>query len=196
MKRIIKSFSLFILLFLLVFAVPSAPCSAASQKTQVKKSVNQFFRYAKKMKVRKMEKCFVKQKQKIFSDPQRFYKMIRPYSRKMTWKIKKIKLRGRNRAAVKVRVKFRSLYISYWNSMVASYRRAMQENGSLKGKKYMLDTLESELQKNGGKPVHTTIRIQLRRVRGKWKIVQPEDRLMNVLYCDYVYASQDFMGTE
>lgn len=195
MKRSIKMVPFLILLFLLIFTVP-APANAASQKAQVRKTVNTFFRYAKKMKVKKMEKCFVKQGQKIFSDPKKFYRMIRPYTKKMTWKIKKIRVKG-NRAAVKIKVNFQSLYLSYWNSLLQTYRYANVElDEPPKNKKYMLNALKQEIQKNGANKVHTSIRIRLRKVNGKWKIAQPTERLINILYCDYIYTVQDFMGTE
>lgn len=112
----------------------------------------------------------------------------------MTWKIKKIKIKSKTRAVVRVRIKFESLYLSYRNALEETQRYA-KENGKpmKKAKKYLLNTLQNELAQNGGKKVQTGIRIKLRKTGGKWKIV-PNNRLMNVLLCDYYYAKQDFYG--
>lgn len=194
MKRSIKTVPFLILLFLLIFSVPVS-ANVASPRKQVKKTVTSFMKKARKMNVKKMEKYFMNQGQKVFTDPKKFYRMIRPYTKKMTWKIKKIKIKG-NQAKVKIRIDFQSLYLCYWNSLLQTYQHASNRDEPPKNKKYFLKILQQEIDKNGGKEVRTTTNLRLRKEGGKWKFTKPKETLMNVLYCDYIYAVQDFMGEE
>lgn len=186
--------------FMLLWAVP-VKGQAASQKTQVRRTIHTLFRNGRQMKTQRLEKAFLKNgTEKIFRAPRRFYRMIRPYAKSMRWRIKKVNVNG-SKASVKVNVRFKSLYVSYWNSLEKSYARAAAAGVSFRKwksggrfKRTMLKALPQELQKNKAETVTTTIRIRLRRVNGKWKIAKASKRLLNIFYCNYYYTWYDYTG--
>lgn len=185
---------LFIMLCMLVPAV-SMTGKAASAKTQVQKSVNTFFKYTKNLKTAKMEKCFVTQEEgKIFQDPAAFYKILRPYTKQMTWKIKKCKVNGK-KATVTLRVDYQNLYISYWNMLdkVVEYVTTDFDASINSMQKYMVKLMKKEVAKNGSESyAYKNLKIKLQEVNGSWKITEPTEKLLDVIYCGYVQVFYEY----
>lgn len=196
MKAEKGKYFLWAVLLLLVLAFPVTGNAALSKK-QVNKSVESFFGYARKLNVGKMEKCFVKQNGKIFQASKAFCKTIRPYCKKMKWKIKSTKISG-SKAVVKVRVDFESLEKSYKAAMDAVFENGIGEpDFTVKsGTKTMIKTLKKQLAKNKSRQVYSVVNIRLKKSGGKWKITKPSDLLLNAVYCDYIYTMYHFLYNE
>ena len=91
MKSNMKKLAFAMLMLCLTFVLPICANAASTNREQVKKSVNTFFQYARKLDIKRMNKCFGL-KQKVFTDPESFFKILRPYTRMIQWKIQKIQV--------------------------------------------------------------------------------------------------------
>lgn len=197
MKRMTKIVTVLTLLFTLALAVPVTG-RAASPKAQAMKSVHAFFRAGKNLNVKKMEKCIEPHAEFIFQLPYMYKDILRPYCRKMTWKIRSCKVRG-DRAVVKMRVDYESLKDSYWYAMDDNLHYAIQHQNSdiEKAEKRFRRYLKKDASKYGSEGYYYgNLQIRLRKINGKWKITEPVEELLNITSCGYLDAMDDFLGTD
>ena len=192
MKSNMKKLAFAMLMLCLTFVLPICANAASTNREQVKKSVNTFFQYARKLDIKRMNKCFGL-KQKVFTDPESFYKILRPYTRKIQWKIQKIQVKGK-KATVRLRVDFESLAESYFNYYMDTYESVRNGNDPPKAPvKHLIQKIRNEAAKNGSEPVYCTMKLRLKKVNGRWKITEPTEKLINAVYCDMIYASYEFI---
>lgn len=197
MKKMTKAVTILTLLLTLALAVPVTG-KAASPKAQVVKIVQIFFRAGKKLNIKKMEKCITPHTEFIFQVPYMYKDILRPYCRKMTWKIKNCKVQD-NRAVVRMRVDYESIKDSYWYAMDDNLHYAIKHpNGDLeKAEKRFRRYLRNDAAKYGSEGYYYgNLPIHLRKINGKWKITEPVEELLNIVSCGYLDARDDFFGTD
>ena len=196
MKRMKKMIPV-VVVFIMVFLAVPVNTQAQTKKAAVNKTVNTFFANTRKLNCKKMEKCFVPTGITIFDAPVDLYKELRPYSKKLTWKIKSTKITG-NIAKVTVRVKYRSLSKAYFNTLLTMVESEVESEGNSKRdpaslmwfKKYMRDTFRESIKEYAPDEITANLRISLQKKGGKWKITQAEDRLLNIVYCDLLFGGK------
>jgi len=209
MKRMKKMIPL-LTVFIMVFLTVPISTQAQSKKAAVNKTINTFFARAKKLNCKKMEKCFVPAGVVIFDEPASFCNVIRPWSKKMTWKIKSTKISG-DRAEATVQVQYRSISKAYFEMWLKTSYYEVEEPKKSQAKiiwlkKYEMNLLRECLKKVKPDEITTHLKISLQKKDGKWKISHATDRLLNVVYCDllrkgkseeeYVKEIKDIMEKE
>ena len=187
-----RKLAFILLMFLMLFVLPIGANAASKEKENVVKSINTFFRYTRKLDTKKMEKCFEDHNLRIFADPEAFYKILRPYHRKTQWKIRKVQINGK-KAVVSMRVDFESLEESYFNYLTASLERALNGKKIKDPEKFLIQKMRSETAKNGSYPVYCNLKIRLKKAGGKWKLAMPSEKLINIIYCQMIYALDEFI---
>lgn len=184
MKKIIPLLAAAIMLFL---AVP-VTTQAQSQKAAVNKTINTFFASAKKLNCKKMEKCFLPAGVVIFDERASLCNEIRPWSRKLTWRIKSTKITG-DKAKVTVKANYMSIAKAYYAMFCQTTLSGVEAPEKEQAKdiwlrKYEMKQLRDCLKKYTPDKITSNLKISLQRKNGKWKITQATDRLLNVVYCD------------
>lgn len=191
MKKKTKILTLLTMLFLLAFAVPVTG-SAASPKTQVKKSVNAFLKYAKNLNTAKMAKCYAEDPEntEMYPNVTAFRKVQRPYARKLQWKIVSCKVKG-NRAVVKAHMTYANLHVSYRNMLdkVVEYATTDFDASVNSTVRNMTKWMKQEIAKNGAEiNTYKNVQIRLKKIGGKWKILEPGEELADALSCGFIQA--------
>lgn len=195
MKKKTKILTLFAIVFLLAFAVPFTG-SAASPKAQAKKSVNTFLKYAKNLNTAKMEKCYAEAlgNTEMYPDMTAFRKVLRPYTRKLQWQIRNCKVKG-NQAVVKVNVTYANLHVSYRNVMdkVLEYSTTDFDASVNSTIRNMAKWLNQEIAKNGVEiSTYKNIKIRLKKIDGKWKILDFWEELTDALNCGFIQGFDEW----
>lgn len=186
-KKIIPLLVVFIMVFLIV-PVSTHAQSTKTKKSAVNKTVNTFFTSAKKLNCKKMEKCFVPAGVVIFDERASLCNVIRPWSGKLTWRIKSTKING-DKAKVAVQANYMSIanaYFAMWWKTSFLGVEAPEKNPAKEIwlKKYKMKLLGKCLKKYTPDKITSNLQISLQRKNGKWKITKATDRLLNVVYCD------------
>ena len=182
---------------LLIIAIATASMSggqsayAKSYKAKIRSTINTFFGAARNINKKRMKRCFAGEG-RLFRDSERFYEMLKPYTKKIRWKVRRIKKKPKKVVAYVV-VRYPSLYASYWSALLKGMEGS---DSSHIDKAYILDIIERELNRNEYHMVHTILKIRMQKVGKKWKIKEMKDNIMDVLYCGYISAVNDFMGIE
>ncbi len=185
---------LFSLVFTLLFTfVPATYTFAASNKTQVKKTVTNFFKYAKKLSP-KMGK-YVWNSDGDDEDDQDVDPLLKFYSgqnkKYFKYKIKSIKVKG-STANVKVKVTYRSFKkatkAAYIDVAALMVKGDIDEDEMYKP---LIKYIKKEAKKYKPKKVSKTITLKLKKKNKKWKIKSPGDAVLDSITCDLFSASEE-----
>ncbi|MCD8019522.1 MAG: hypothetical protein LUF92_08035 [Clostridiales bacterium] len=189
-----KHLWIFILLFAVLLFVPSTTLEAASDKAQVKKTVNTFFKAAKKYDTSKMKACFVNpNKTELFVTKKYTVKFIKQMNKKLKYEIKSVKVSGKT-VTVKVWCKYQYAYYVYQKAFdkVVDYMIDHPNASNATVDKYVYQQISKYYKKMHKTKFSETITIKLKKTNGKWKIAKWTDDISNVVHASYKEAYDNY----
>ena len=189
MKKIKMILFALILAIITVF-IPSSQVKASSNKTQVKKVVNGFYKNGKKLNP-KLHKYLLYSSDDVREYNSSLDSFFRRQNKKyFKYKIKSVKVCGK-KAKVRVKVTYRS----YKKALKLGFETALDR--MIHYKKYKNDPenvddliymcVKKKVKKNPPKTVTKTITLKLKKKNKKWKIVD-DLTIYDAINCDYASA--------
>lgn len=183
---------------------------AASNKANIKKTVKNFFKYAKTMNIKKMKNYVTSDcKEKIddLNTTPALKAFMKKRNKSLTYSIKKVKVSGKT-ATVKVKCKYlnsNSAYVKMlddlftWlfteginNTDYSTYTEEEQQQ--------LVDNVIKKSFANNAKAYEKkyktkTFTIKLKKVSGKWKISQVDKNLLDAITSNYQSAGEKYFET-
>lgn len=162
----------------------------ASQK-KIKKSVDVFFKYAKKYNASKIRSCFAAPaKTNLFIQNKYMPKFFQKYNKYISYEIHSIRVK-RATATVKLSYQYldyQELFTDAIDAYVEHFRNVTSHNED-QAQRYLYTYVMRNAKYYGknycGFGEKT---IKLRKIKGKWKISSFNSQLENMLHCNYAYA--------
>ncbi len=213
---------LFMLCFAAVLGMAGTNVQAATAKAQVKKSTNALMSAVKKTKTKTIDKYVLKfdevegqsikkatdiDEMKVAAPSQ--YRYIKTNNARMTYKIKKITVKGKN-ATVKVGVRYVNSK-DYTRSMVTEFEKDYYDKNSKfyeilakamletdeKAQEAMVAAYVDDLYDRAGKSV-TTVKFKRENIilkmtkKGKtWKVISADKNLQNLMTADAIKSGEE-----
>lgn len=195
MKKL-KKMSLLLFLALSIFAASTTAQAKASSKTKtaVNKVVKDYFNAQKKFNPSKMNKCLVKAFWGPNDNSIYLTQYWKKYNKKLTYKISSTSVKGKN-ATVKVKCTFYSAYNAWkaciWDLSAQYLRENTDPDTATVGK-----GMDAWMKKNNSgyppKKRTVTLKLNLTKKNGKWKIKTVTEAMQNVYLLDFDRAMDYF----
>ena len=172
--------------------------SAASKKEikNVQTTVKKFYNAAKVYNAPRMKSCFVNPSDmKAFIENKEMAKFCRKQNKKLEYSIRSTKVRGKN-ATVKVRCTYADAYYHIYFACgdVISYNLLYPQCTPEGLRRYQYERVLSNVDDLGIYTNTKTITLNLKKVKGKWKISNATRKIMDSVNCNYESAYQDYFA--
>jgi hypothetical protein len=184
MKRVL------VLVLALMLAVP-APVNAASKKSLAKKTVKHYMKLCKKGELTGTGKN------------SKFSRLVRKYNKSLKYNIKSVKV-SKNKAVVKVRVKYKSLYkaakVAGYETGLYVFKKALafEEVSDKQALNYFSKRVKKRVKKYPPKVKTKIIKFKLKynKATSTWDTYKISDSSVHALLCDllkgYVSGANQF----
>lgn len=193
---------------LLPIAGNGAVVEAASDKTKVKQTIKNFFKYAKTMNTKKM-KSYVnsdcKEKVDSIAPTPALKAFMKKRNKSLSYSVKKVKVSG-GKATVKVKCRYLNSKNAYskmmedlftWIAAETTAGRDYSNYSEAEIIKMMDGVIKKSFANNpnayDNKYKSKTFTIQLKKVNGKWKISQIDKNLMDAVSSNYQSGMEEYL---
>ena len=193
-----KMLILLLIIALTISVLPVSYTEAASNKTQVKKAVNNYFKFGKKLNLIKMRNYFwdsSKDNEDDLDLNNPLFKFHRKQNKKyFKYKIKSVSVKG-SRAKVKLKVTYRSFKkataAAYEDTIALSMKKEIDDDKLVD---YLLKYIKVEAKKKKPKTITKTFTLKLKKKNNKWKINDDNPVILDVVTCDFISAFMDLFS--
>ncbi|WP_026510825.1 hypothetical protein [Butyrivibrio sp. LC3010] len=190
----VKRFLCILLSMIFLLCIPVSVKAESNDEEVITKQINTFMKAVKNYNPIKMDKCF-KKPQRIYVTNAELRKLIKKMHKDTVYNITSINVSGK-KAVVTIDYEYYSAdditYMALQDSLNTYLRtKKFDFNKIIKFiKKYYKD--DCELHDDGMPTYCPTIKIQMEKVKGKWKIKKCSKRLYNMTNHD-IFATMDYL---
>lgn len=180
---------------------------AAGSKANVKKTVKNFFKYAKQLNCKKMQSCVTSDCKETVGGLEvtpALTDYMKKRNKSLSYSIKSVKVSGKT-ATVKVKCKYLNSENAYVKMLEEMFTKLLSDieagkdysNYSEEEQGKVIDELIEKSLANNPKAYETkyktkTFNIKLKKVRGKWKISKIDKNLLDAITSNYQSAGEKY----